>query len=280
MAKSPLRWAGGKGKLLKDLTSYMPTAYNRYIENFAGGASLFFHLRPKNAILIDCNEELINFYTVLRDHTDELLDSLEQHINHEEYFYYIREQDQCKEYKDTSDVERASRFLFLNKTCFNGLHRVNSKGYFNVPFGFRNGPTINDKFLLMECAESLKDTHIERAHFSKILDYVKSGDFVYMDPPYDILDSNSFTGYNKDDFNQKDQQFVKNLCDELNRREIKWLLSNASTSFIQDLYKEYTVNTIDVSRCINSDAAKRGKVEEVLITNYPIKKLTVDLFGG
>jgi len=280
MAKSPLRWAGGKGKLLKDLVNYMPTTYNRYIENFAGGASFFFHLRPKNAILIDCNSDLINFYKVLKNNTQELIEALKQHVNDEAYYYTVRDQKGMDQYSDEVDIDKAARFLFLNKTCFNGLFRVNSKGLFNVPFGFRNNPTINDAFLLEECAESLADTHIERAHFSKILDYVKKDDFVYSDPPYDILDGNSFTGYNKDDFNQKDQQLVKNLCDELNRRGVKWMLSNANTAFIQDLYKEYVINVIEVHRYINSDAAGRGKVEEVVITNYPIKKLTVDLFGG
>ena len=250
----------------------LPTKYNRYIEPFSGGASLFFRLKPENAILCDINEELINFYKILRDDHEGLIESLKKHENTEEYYFKIRDVDRTEGYKSWTNVERASRFLYLNKTCFNGLHRVNSKGHFNVPFGNRKSPNIVDEFVLRRCSRILTTADLRTDDFKEIMPDIEQGDFIYADPPYDpISKTASFTGYSKEDFGDADQARLKGFCEYAASAGAYFAVSNSDTEFIRDLYKDYCINTIQASRSINSKGNGRGKVNELFITNYDVE---------
>jgi len=275
MSKPPLKWAGGKRKLLPSIMPLLPTKYNRYIEPFSGGASLFFRLKPENAILCDINEELINFYKILRDDHEGLIESLKKHENTEEYYFKIRDVDRTEGYKSWTNVERASRFLYLNKTCFNGLHRVNSKGHFNVPFGNRKSPNIVDEFVLRRCSRILTTADLRTDDFKEIMPDIEQGNFIYCDPPYDpISKTASFTGYSKEDFGDADQARLKGFCEYAASAGAYFAVSNSDTEFIRDLYKDYCINTIQAARSINSKGAGRGKVNEVFITNYEVEQPT------
>jgi len=275
MNKSPLKWAGGKRKLLPSIIPLLPTEYNRYIEPFAGGLSLFFRLKPKDALVCDINEELINFYTVLRDTPDELIESLSKHFNNIDYYLKIRDVDRTEAYKDWSNIERASRFLYLNKTCWNGLHRVNSKGQFNVPFGCRHNPNIVDESTLRRCSRILTTADLRTDDFKEIIPEIEQGDLIYCDPPYDpISKTASFTGYSKEDFGDADQARLKGFCEYAASAGAYFAVSNSDTEFIRDLYKDYCINTIQAARSINSKGAGRGKVNEVFITNYEVEQPT------
>lgn len=267
MIKPFIRWAGGKTKLLSQLRSFIPETYNKYIEPFLGGAALFFDTNPSKVILSDINKELINLYIVLRDNLDELVEDLKKYSNDEECYYKCRGQDRNLNYRKWSNVERASRILYLNKTCWNGLYRVNSSGYFNVPFGKRTNPNIIDRNTLKNCSETLEGTDIYVHGFEHILNYVSKNDFVYLDPPYAPLKKDSFIGYSKEGFGEQSQIDLKNVCDMINKRGAYFVLSNSYTPFILDLYNEYNINTVYAPRFINSDGNNRGAVKEVIITN-------------
>lgn len=264
-----VKWAGGKRQLLADLRKNMPKAYNRYFEPFIGGGALFFDIQPENAYISDINPELINLYQVIKGNVDDLIDDLGQHENTEEYFYELRNIDRNGKYKKWSDVKKASRFIYLNRTCFNGLYRVNSKGEFNVPFGRYSNPRIVDENNLKNCSKLLQNTEIRYADFSDLLNYVQKGDFVYFDPPYMPLnETSSFTSYTKDGFGKDVQVKLKELCDELDNLGVYFMLSNSDIPFINKLYKGYEIKKVYASRAINSVASKRGKISEVLVRNY------------
>lgn len=250
----------------------MPGKYNKYIEPFLGGAALFFNIKPTECILSDINEELINLYMVLRDNPNKLVEALKKYNNDEEYYYKCRNQDRNLNYKGWSNIERASRTLYLNKTCWNGLYRVNSSGYFNVPFGNRSNPNIIDKNTLENCSRILKDATIYTYSFEKTLDYVSKNDFIFCDPPYVPLKKDSFTSYTKEDFGEKDQIRLKEMCDEINKRGAYFMLSNSYVPFILDLYKIYNINIVNAPRFINSNGNNRGMIKEVVITNYKTTK--------
>ena len=193
-----VKWVGGKRQLMFELLKNMPKNYNRYFEPFIGGGALFFELLPENAYISDMNEELINLYTIVRDNVYELIEDLSRHEVSKEYFLKIRNIDRTEKYAELSDIERASRFIYLNRTCFNGMYRVNSKGEFNVPFGHYKNPRIIDENNLLNSSVLLKNTEIRHADFSEILKKVKKGDFVYLDPPYvPLSETSSFTSYTK-----------------------------------------------------------------------------------
>ncbi len=215
------------------------------------------------------NPELINLYKTIQTEVQELINDLQKHKNSAEYFQEIRKADREENYINWSNVQKASRFIYLNRTCFNGLYRVNSKGYFNVPFGKYLNPTICNEENLLACHKALKTTQIELADFSKILDFTEKGDFVYFDPPYVPLNETSdFTSYTKQGFNKHNQEELRNLCNELNKRGVFFMLSNSDTPFIHELYRDYKINLVFASRAINSAATKRGKITEVIIKNY------------
>ena len=264
-----VKWVGGKRQLMFELLKNMPENYNRYFEPFIGGGALFFELQPENAYISDMNEELINLYQVVRDNVDELVADLQKHDISKEYFMEIRNIDRTDEYKNWSDVKKASRFIYLNRTCFNGMYRVNSKGEFNVPFGHYKNPRILDENNLINCSNLLQRTEIKHADFSEILKKVKKGDFVYFDPPYvPLSETSSFTSYTKDGFDIDMQFKLRDVCDELDSMGVKFLLSNSDTKLVNELYENYNIKKVFASRQINANADGRGKITEVLVRNY------------
>ncbi|RAM49669.1 MAG: DNA adenine methylase [Hapalosiphonaceae cyanobacterium JJU2] len=267
-----LKWAGGKRQLVPDIiASHLPQKYNTYYEPFIGGGALLFSLQPKQAVINDSNTELINCYKVIRDSVDELIEDLKKHNNQESYYYAIRDWDRNKDYQSKSPVERASRIIFLNKTCYNGLFRVNSQGQFNVPFGRYKNPNILDIAVLKAVSKYFNDNQIDilNLDFQEAIQGAKKGDFIYFDPPYDpVSDTSSFTGYDVNGFNKDQQIRLKETFDDLNSRGCNILLSNAYTEFIVNLYGDYKQTKIAATRAINSNVSKRGKVDEILIQNY------------
>lgn len=264
-----LKWAGGKRQLIPQMAQYFPKEINHYIEPFVGGGAVFFYLNPKKAILIDINPVLINVYNVIKNNVDDLIQSLRKHKNNSEYFYSIRKKDREKEFEDWSDIEKASRTIYMNKCCYNGLYRVNSKGFFNVPFGKYKNPLFCDEQNLLAVNQMLSNVEIIQGSFESCLNYATSDSFIYLDPPYvPISDTSSFTSYTKENFGIEDQKKLKNVVDKLADRGSKVLLSNSYCDFNLNLYNEYQIEIVKAKRAINSNAKKRGKIKEVLIRNY------------
>lgn len=277
MAKNKLvapvvKWVGGKRQLLDELRPLLPKRITSYCEPFLGGGAVLFSIQPSKAIVNDLNGDLIAVYETIRDDVESLIESLKKHENTSEYFYAIRDMDRNKDvYQAMSKVERASRLIYLNKTCFNGLFRVNSAGEFNSPFGHYKNPNIVNEPVLRAVSKYLSSSKITFCNedFAVTLERIGRGGFVYLDPPYDpVSDTANFTGYNKGGFDRNEQIRLKECCDELTRRGIKFMLSNSATDFIKELYKEYDISIVQAKRAINSDASKRGAIEEVLIRNY------------
>lgn len=230
---------------------------------------MFFYLVPEKAVLIDNNPELINAYQVIRDHVHELIDSLQKHRNEAEYFYSVRNFDQSEEFLSWDTIEKASRTIFLNRCCFNGLYRVNSKGGFNVPFGKYKNPKFCDAENLQAVHSALQNAEIVLGSFEICLKYAQKGDFVYFDPPYvPVSKTANFTSYTKDNFGMDDQHKLKAIIDELSKKDVQIMLSNSDSDFIRDLYSNYQIETVQATRAINSDASKRGAVNEVVVLNY------------
>ncbi|PSB01962.1 modification methylase [Merismopedia glauca CCAP 1448/3] len=264
-----LKWAGGKSQLWDEISRRIPTDFSTYFEPFLGGGSIFFYLQPKQAYLSDVNFELINTYRVIRDNVDELITDLKTHIHQEEYFYQIRNIDRAEAYQNWNAIKRASRLIYLNKTCYNGLTRVNSKGQFNVPFGKYANPKIVDENNLIACHQALKNAEINVGSFREIEQLVTSEDFVYFDPPYAPLsETANFTSYTQDGFGEEQHRELKELCDRLTEKRVRWLLSNSSAPWILELYQDYKIEFVQANRAINSKSEKRGKVEEILVSNY------------
>lgn len=267
-----VKWVGGKRQLLNEITPLLPKKITSYCEPFLGGGAVLFSIQPSKAIVNDLNGDLIVVYETIRDDVEALIVDLKRHENTSEYFYAIRDIDRDKEaYQAMSKVERASRLIYLNKTCFNGLFRVNSSGEFNSPFGHYKNPNIVNEPVLRAVNKYFASSNITFCNedFATTLDKVGKGGFVYLDPPYDpVSDTASFTGYNKGGFDRGEQIRLKQCCDDLTRRGVKFMLSNSATNFIKELYKDYNVSVVQAKRAINSDASKRGAIEEVLIRNY------------
>ena len=264
-----VKWVGGKRQLIDELAENMPSSYHRYFEPFVGGGALFFSLQPKQAYISDKNEELINMYSVVRDNVYELLDDLMNHKISKEYFLALRDIDRSSRYMRLSCVQRASRFIYLNKTCFNGMYRVNSRGQFNVPFGYYVNPRIVDTENLLKASILLQQAEIVHADFSHILQKVQQHDFVYFDPPYVPRNKTSnFTGYTKERFSLDMHLQLKDICDELDTKGVLFMLSNSDTAFVHTLYKRYEIKKVCTSQVISACVRGRGKVSEVLIKNY------------
>ena len=270
-----LKWAGSKRQLLQVIDRYIPQNYDKYFEPFLGGGSVFFHLMPEKAVINDINKELMNSYLMIRDQLDSLMKILDNHIYDEKYFYAVREVDRLDTYKKMTSVFKASRFIYLNRVCFNGLYRVNQKGQFNAPFGRYKNPTICNKILLTNINLFLNNVDNEikilNCDFEEALKGAKKGDFIYFDPPYDT-DGSNFTNYTKKGFNKDDQIRLKKIIDSLTNKGCKCLLSNSNTEFIQELYKNYLIKEVKANRLINSDSSGRGEVTELLIMNYNVSE--------
>ena len=276
MCMSPVvKWAGGKRQILEKLKANLPEKFNNYFEPFIGGGALLFDLAPKNATINDVNQELLAIYTCLKD--DELyrlmLEELDKHEkNHsEEYYYHVREWDRDPRFELEPLWKRAARAIYLNKSCFNGLYRVNAKGYFNVPSAKKEHVVTYSKANMEDIHESFKDDNVTilSGDFVEATRNAHEGDFVYFDPPYDSWeDKESFTAYSKFDFNKDDQRRLADCFKDLTNRGVKCMLSNHNTAYINELYNGFNIQIIKAKRMINANAAGRGAVEEVIITNY------------
>ena len=267
-----LKWAGGKGRLIEQYQSYFPRQFRRYYEPFLGGGAVFFHLSEgcQRAVLADLNEELVNVYCCVRDDVEAVIELLEMHrVNHgHAYYYSVRAQTSL-----ASTSQRAARLIYLNKTCFNGLYRENSKGYFNVPMGRYKKPKICDISTLRLASRALQQADVVCEPFTDILSRAyKQDDFVYFDPPYHPISATSnFTGYNRYGFNATDQERLQQTFADLAARGVKVMLSNSDCSFIRNLYQDFHLHEIQASRAINSNAKRRGKISELLITSYVVE---------
>lgn len=260
-----LKWAGGKTQLLNELLARAPKEFNSYYEPFLGSGALFFALTPHKAYLGDINDELINVFEVVRDKPDELVSSLAKHINTSEAFYLTR----ALNPNDLSTVERASRFIYLNRTCFNGLYRVNKQGKFNVPFANYKNPNFVQELKIKSASKALKHADIRHESYVNLLKDAQPGDFIYIDPPYHPAGGYSdFKRYNKEGFSEEDQKKLALLYEELHKKGCKVMLSNSDTPFTRKLYSKWNIATLQAKRMINSDASKRGVVTEILVTNY------------
>ncbi len=262
-----VKWAGGKRSIIGDLVARLPQSFNHYWEPFTGGSALFFETTDRLAVahLSDNNFDLVITYNVIKRDPESLIRRLKEHaVKHSsEYYYKVRAQHELQD-----PIEIAARLIYLNKTCYNGLYRVNKRGEFNVPVGSYKNPDVVTEDNLRACNKALAGTTIEYHEFDTITP--KAGDFVYFDPPYHATVGTSFTNYTKLDFTEQDQARLRNFTRTLGKRSIKVMLSNSDTPFIRDLYKtkDFTIETIQAPRMINCKSAKRGTVNEVLIRNY------------
>ncbi len=268
-----LKWVGGKRQIIHTIANHLPKNISRlnYVEPFVGGGAVLFHLQPKNAIINDSNSELINAYEVIKEDLGNLIEDLRKHKNESDYFYNIRGIDRTEIFKTLSNLKRASRIIYLNKTCYNGLYRVNNAGEFNAPFGRYKNPNIVNAPTLTALNKYFNSNNITilNGDYADTLKLADKNSFVYLDPPYHPISSNSnFTGYIQGGWNMYDQVRLREACDELDDRGIKFLLSNSSSQFIKDQYEKYIISIVKANRAINSDASNRGEVEEVLIKNY------------
>lgn len=278
MAKNKLvspfvKWVGGKRQLMDSIMGVIPKNIKNYtyVEPFIGGGAVFFYLQPKNAIINDYNSELINVFNVIKDNLEELIVDLKKHKNDSDYFYDLRKLDRSEIFDEIGKIERASRLIYLNKTCYNGLYRVNNAGEFNSPFGRYKNPNIVNEPVLRAVSLYLNSNNVQilNTDYDDILKGLDKNSFVYLDPPYHpISESSNFTGYIQGGWNISDQVRLREACDDLTRRGVKFLLSNSASDFIKDQYREYNISLVKAKRIINSDAEKRGEVDEVLIRNY------------
>jgi len=270
-----VKWAGGKSQILDKIRTLSPVTFNTYFEPFLGGGAVLFDFAPNSAVISDSNIELISAFQCFQNDNDFtlLIEELLRHQNNhnEDYYYHVRELDRTPHYKDLPIHIKAARMIYLNKSCFNGLYRVNSKGYFNVPSGKYTKVNVYDKELFDNLHEYLSNNKLKimSADFEKVVESAKSGDFVYFDPPYDNFDEQkNFTSYSKNVFGKDEQKRLAKVYRILNDRGVKVMLSNHNTKFIHELYEEFNINVIQAKRSINSKSAGRGNVEEVIITNY------------
>lgn len=272
-----LKWVGGKRQLFDFILPLIPE-YTTYYEPFVGGGAVLFHTQPKKAVINDSNEELINIYTVIKEEPEALISLLEKHRqeNSQEYFYQVRALDRDRErYSELTAAQRAARIIYLNKTCYNGLFRVNRAGEFNSPWGKYKNPNITNETTIRAMSHYLNKAKVTVmcGDYRQALKGLRKGAFVYLDPPYmPISSSSSFTGYTAEGFGVIEQKELKKQCDLLNKKGIKFLLSNSCCEFIEDLYKDFIVERVSAKRAINAKAEGRGVIDEVLVRNYELDR--------
>ncbi len=268
--KPIVKWVGGKRQLLDEILPLIPSDTSLYVEPFVGGGAVLCALQPKKAIINDYNEELINVYQIVRDSPKELLLLLEKHkhLNSSEYFYKVRAIDRSSTFKDLSNIERAARILYLNKTCYNGLFRVNSAGQLNVPYGQYKHPNIvNTPGINALSAYLQRNVEIRSGDYSECLINLPKKAFVYLDPPYmPITTTSAFTGYTEGGFGYEEQVRLRNECSKLREQGIRFLQSNSYCDEILDLYRDFNIQIVKAKRPINSRGDRRGAVDEVLIS--------------
>ena len=273
-----VKWAGGKRQILDKLKKYIPEDFDTYYEPFVGGGALLFELSPKKAVINDSNKELMNVYECIKDEKkftkmcNELNNYERSHS--EEFYFEIRNKDRDKiKFNKMVDYKRAARTIYLNKACFNGLYRVNSKNEFNVPFNKKNKINTYDgqNLGIIHSFLNFNDIKILSIDFEESVKDAKKGDFVYFDPPYDS-DTKTFNSYTEDGFGKDEQRRLARVFMELDAKGVYVMLSNHNTILVNELYKDYNINLIEAKRSINANGKKRGKVEEVIITNYIVNK--------
>lgn len=269
-----VKWAGGKRQVMNEIKKYIPENYNTYYEPFVGGGAVFFELAPKKAVLNDYNKELMNVFECIKDEIkfEKMCNELNHHeANHsEEYYYDIRNVDRDKnKFNRIADYKRAARTIYLNKACFNGLYRVNSKNEFNVPYGKKDKVNTYEgqNLGIVHCILNFNDIELISTDFEEAVKNAKKGDFIYFDPPYDS-DTTTFNSYTDGGFGKEEQIRLFNLFEQLDKKGCYIMLSNHNTKLIRDLYKNYNIHVIKAKRNINANGNKRGSVEEVIITNY------------
>ncbi|MEF9920713.1 DNA adenine methylase [Anaerorhabdus sp.] len=275
LVKPIVKWVGGKRQLLDEIRPFLNCHFSSYIEAFVGGGAVIFDLQPKKAIINDFNEELINVYKVIKENPQELIIELMHHkkMNSEEYFYRIRGLDRKNEYTNLSDIERAARIVYLNKTCYNGLYRVNSSGFFNSPYGKYKNPDIVNNTVIMAMSDyfNKNDIKIISGDYKDVLKKARKGSFVYLDPPYmPISDTSAFTGYTEGGFNYQSQVELRDECIKLHKKGVKFLQSNSYCDEIVDLYgsiEGFKIKIVKAKRSVNSKGNDRGEIDEVLIYN-------------
>ena len=279
LVKPYLKWAGGKRQLLPEIKRFLPANLGklRYYEPFIGAGALFFDRQPRRAVISDTNAELILTYKVIRDNVNDLISALIAHKtqNSEEYYYQVREQDRdCNRFAALTEIEKAARLIYLNKTCYNGLYRVNSQGMFNVPYGRYTNPVICDEPIIRAIHKYLcrDNTEIKILHgdFAAAVADAERNSFIYFDPPYHSLGNTNFTGYQAGGFGEAEQERLRNVFVERTNAGAKCLLSNSDTPFIRELYNDerFEIISVKAKRAINSDSAGRGEVDEVLVKNW------------
>ncbi|RMG92648.1 MAG: DNA adenine methylase [Chloroflexi bacterium] len=264
-----LKWAGGKQRLLPQYEPYFPPREltGRYFEPFVGSAAVFFHLQPAHAVLADRNDKLIEVYEAVRDEVEAVIAALKPHRNESAYYYEVRAQDPCK----LTRAERAARLIYLNKTCYNGLYRENSRGEFNVPFGRYKNPRICDEERLRLASQVLQGVSLQVADFEDVVSVAEEGDLVYFDPPYvPLSETSSFTAYHRLGFGEADQRRLADVVESLTERGCRVMLSNSSAPLVYELYDNgrFLLVPVQARRNINSKADRRGPVQELLILNY------------
>lgn len=258
-----LKWAGGKSKLVDAIMARFPRSFGRYFEPFLGGGAVFFGVAPERAVLADMNAELVTTYVALRDDLERVLTALRRHRADREHFYAVRAQSSG----GLASPTRAARMIYLNRTCYNGLYRVNRSGAFNVPFGKYDNPRICDEENLRAVSRVLQDAVIEHADVFATVAKARAGDLVYFDPPYDpVSKTASFVAYTDRGFSSEDQEKLAATFRGLADRGVHAVLSNSDTPFIRKLYKGFHIDTVHVRRAINSRADRRGPVAEVLVS--------------
>ena len=269
-----VKWAGGKRQIIDKLKMYTPDEFDTYYEPFVGGGALLFELSPKKAVINDYNEELMNVFRCIKDETkfNKMCNELNRHeANHsEEYYYEIRNKDRDKtKFKRMPDYKRSARTIYLNKACFNGLYRVNSKNEFNVPFNRKSKVNTYDgqNLGIIHSYLNFNDVKILNIDFEESVKDAKKGDFIYFDPPYDS-ETSTFNSYTENGFGKEEQIRLAKVYKELADKGCYVMLSNHNTTLVKELYKDFNIHVIEAKRNINANGKKRGKVEEVIITNY------------
>lgn len=269
-----VKWAGGKRQIIDKLKEHVPENFNTYFEPFVGGGALLFELEPENAVINDSNRELMNVYECIQDEKklDKMLKELNKYeaCHSEEFYFGIRNKDRDKiKFWKIVDYKRAARTIYLNKACFNGLYRVNSKNEFNVPFNKKEKVNTYDgpNMYTIHAYLNYRNVTLLSCDFEEAVKDAKKGDFIYFDPPYDS-DTSTFNSYTEDGFDRNEQVRLARVYKELSDRGCYVMLSNHNTNFINELYKDFNIHVIEAKRNINANGKKRGKVEEVIITNY------------
>lgn len=252
--------------MIGKLQKFFPDSYNRYFEPFIGGGAIFFHLNPENAVINDLNQELINLYEKIRDQPEELmigLDQLQPKVDSKDFFLETR----AKVPRNKLDL--AVRTIYLNRTCYNGIYRVNSSGEFNVPFGDMGNPQLYEKKNILACSKVLQRTTILSGDYKKMIRRIRKNDFVYLDPPYvPLSDTAHFTSYTSEKFGGEQQDELSEFCKKLDKKGAVFLLSNSETEFTKKLYENFNCQTIKAARNVAARSSSRTPVNELVVTNY------------